>query len=104
MVGKRKEMRPQLGQRHGRPHRCAVVQNVETVLVKIDDTPSAGNSDVRVTNVPFLRHSPIEYRRPAGDLEGLERNSPADQFQGLPNPVAGDAPADWEHLRGEAVQ
>ncbi len=83
----------QLGQRHGRRHRHAVAEHVQAGRGEVDDPAAGGVGDVRVPDVPLLRHRPVEHLRPGRYLVHLQRNVLADDLQGGAHAVAGDAPA-----------
>src|SRR5262249_48730815 len=103
VVRERVEVRPQLGQAQATPHRHAVTHDVESVGSEIDDPLPAGVRNVRVTDVPLVRHGPVQNSRSAGDFADLERQYALQNAKRLADTVSRNAPTDRKELGREIV-
>ena len=97
-------MRLQLRQRHRVVDRRAVVEHAEIAPVKVDDLAAGGVQDECVPDCPFLRHDPVEQRRPGGNVPLFERQVPAEYGERIADALPGDAAADREDRLCQFVQ
>lgn len=84
----------QLRQRQGPRHRDAVAEYVQAGRGEVDDPVPGAVGDVRVADVPLLRHRPVEHLGAGRHLVHLERDVLADDVQGGAHAVTRDAPAE----------
>src|SRR2546430_585756 len=70
-----KQVFPQLNEPNLLAHRNAVVHDVEIAFLEIDDSFTLRVPEVGVTDVPLLRHNPIEDLGPAGNFPQGPRSS-----------------------------
>ena len=103
IVRMRVQVRPELSHGHLRPYRLAVADDVEIRVVEVDDTPPVRAFDVSCVDVPLVRDDPVENLRAACHLVNLDRDPLADQPEGRPNAVAGDASAEREQFGRKRV-
>src|SRR5512132_3008386 len=87
-------MRLELGEAQRRAYRCAVADDVQAAAVEVDDPPAGRILDVGVADAPLSRNFPIESGSAGGNLMDGERNVFAQDPQGLPYALAGDASTD----------
>src|SRR5207248_5411264 len=85
-------------------HRHAVADDVQVRLLEVDDAAAVRRSDVRVPDVPFQRDRPVQHLRAGRHLVAVERDVLADDVEGLPRAVAGDAAADRVEPLDQCVQ
>ena len=76
---------------------------MEVARPEVDHPAPARVRDIGIGDVPLARDRPVEDARPARNLPDLERHLFSDAEEGLPEAVAGDAPADRVQLLHEAV-
>ena len=99
----REDVLSQLVEGHRRVDRGAVVEDVEVRVLEVDDTGPIGAVDPGAPHAPLVRHDPVEHLGPRRGLHDLERHVARHEPQGLADAVAGDAPAEREHLRHPLV-
>src|SRR5215469_8136679 len=98
------KMWSEVAQRHGRMHWRTVAQDVQVRFLEVHNPPSARQSDIRVSNVPFLGDSPVENRGSRRHLGDLQVNSLLDHRKRAPDSVAGDASTNRKKFLSESVQ
>jgi hypothetical protein len=96
-------MRPKLSQRHAFLNRDAVVDNMEIGNLKIDHPLAPRVLDIRVPDVPFPGHCPIEHLSAGRDVVDLDRDVTSDNTQRFTNTVARDASANRIKLGDKAI-
>jgi len=104
MFRKREDVLLQLGEREAFPHRDAVGKDVQRRVGVVHDPLAVGTLDPGGRDVPFLRHRPVQHRRPARHLGHLERDPLSDQLERAAEAVAGDASRDRKELANQAVE
>src|SRR5262245_12293166 len=103
MIGQCEQMRPKLSERHAPLDWHTVTNDVEIGSPKVDHPLAPRILHVRVRNVPFPRHSPVENLAAARNVMNLDRNVLLEDPQGLPNAVASDAPANRKQLGDKLI-
>ena len=83
-LGEGVEPGEELGERHPCVHRCAVIHNMQIVLLKVDHAAAGGILDVSVADVPFLRDDPIERPCAGRDFVGGEGKEGGELAEALP--------------------
>ena len=91
-------MGAKFAERHAPVYRPAVVDNVQVINSKVDDTAPSRILNVAVFDVPFLRDRPVEHLGAGCHLMGLKRDQFAKPEEALPQAISGDAAADREQL------
>jgi hypothetical protein len=86
-------VRLQFIQGHRLSDGLAVADDMQVAGSEVGDFFAFGGFYVRVPDVPFLRDSPIEYRRACGNFSDIQRNVFLQDPQRLSNPVPRDAAA-----------
>src|SRR5713101_3922358 len=104
MLGNCGEMRLNRRHRKSRVNGRAVIQDVQVRFLKIDDALSRCIFYKSILDVPLLGNGPIEYLRPRRDFVNLQGNPLLNERQGLPESVAGYAPADWKKFGRKLMQ
>ena len=77
---------------------------MQVALPEVNNPLSVGRLYVGISDVPLLRHGPVENRRSGRYLESLQGNSALDHGQRTPDSVAGNASANRVKLFCESVQ
>src|ERR671922_838958 len=95
-------MWPKLAETHARMDWLAVAHDVEIRDLEVHDAIAARRRDVGLSNVPLVRHRPIEHLRSARHLVDLERDPRPNLAQRPPHAVARDAPTDGIELGHES--
>src|SRR6516165_8411708 len=91
-------MGAQFGERHDRIDRRTVLDDVEIVGRKVHNTSAVIARDIRIPDVPFGRHGPIQNRSSRWNLINLQRDIAPKYFERPPYAVAGNAAANWKKL------
>src|SRR6266702_5317242 len=91
-IGKRKQVRLEFAQWHGRVHRRTVIQDVQVALPKVHDPLPIRTLDIGIANIPLFRYGPVEHRGTSWDLNDLQLNTVLDQGQCPPDAVTRDVP------------
>ena len=76
---------------------------MQVVGAKVDDPIALRILDVRIADIPFSRHDPVEDLGARCHLVDVERNLFADNAQRLPDTIAGDAAAQRKQSTDELV-
>jgi hypothetical protein len=103
LIGKGVQVGPQLGQRHLRSHRDAVIHHVQVVAAEINDAFAGRILHIGIADVPFARNRPVEHLGAAGNFAHLDRNFFFEPRQRLPHSVAGDTAADRVQIADERM-
>jgi hypothetical protein len=75
-------------------HWSAVIQNMKIVALEIHDALACRILDVRVPDIPLVRHYPIKHPLPARNFLKLHRNGLLKRVQTLTDTVTRNTPAD----------
>ena len=89
----RREMRFEFCERNFSTKRRTVIEDVQIRLFEINNLVTGGIFDVRVADIPFVRHSPIQDLRSGRHLMDFNRNLTLKNFQRFTKAIAGDAAA-----------
>ena len=96
-------MRPKLLKAHARIHRCAVVEYMQIVPLKIDNPFAPRISDIRIAYIPLARHDPVKYSGSGWNLMQGQGYLFLEYSQSFPQTVSCDAPANRIQPFGERV-
>ena len=102
-VGQRVQPLTQFVEWKRRPYRLAVGNDVERGVPAVHDPGTVGVRDVRVAEIPLVRHDPVEHPGAARDLDPPQRNLLLEDVERGPHPVAGEAAAEREQPAHQLV-
>src|SRR5687767_14097382 len=92
------EVGTKLGERQARLHRRAVIHHMQIIVAEIDDTAPVRVFYIRIDDVPFFRHRPVEQLRAGRHLMDRQRYLLADAPEALTQSFSSDAAADRKQL------
>jgi hypothetical protein len=98
LVGQGEQVLAQLVQGDRGPHGHAVAHQVQVAVGEVDHPLAVGAGHPGVAHVPLPRHRPVEHLGAGGNLVHLQVELAADDRQGGPDAVTGDAAADRVEL------
>ena len=98
LPGQRVQVFLELIEAHLPPDWHTVTHQVKIVVLEIDDSFAGRVFDIGLAYVPLPRHLPVEHPGAGRNLRDFDRYDLVNDCQGLANPVAGNAAANWKQL------
>src|SRR5690606_6416577 len=84
-------------------HWDTVIQHAQIRPSKVNDPLARSILYVRIANVPFARHDPVEYSGPCWNLVHGQIDMASEQAQRLSHAVPGDASDDRKDFRSQRI-
>ena len=61
---------------HSGIHRNTIADHMQVALFKVDDPDAVPVSNIRITNIPLQRNSPVKDLRTTGDFQHIQGDVP----------------------------